>query len=388
MKTRIRHLISVLSLVADAPNASDARSLILQWILDEADRSGGNKHRIRRNLIWSNHVRGKDATTKFAALVWNAAANEQHDALVSIVRATSDEQALRAHLVSLAPQTTLSARWIHEQVATRDLDRRLTHILLSRAHMPFNELRSLVGVWLGRWGTEGTFDEVIEATGSVRIGVMVDFLRGKVRSHHFRRGTEPLERMRGARTECEVTHRRQNDDPTYITRGAERTDNDAPDTATAFDEDGEVMGVDFIDRSESPEESTARNLDTEQQINMLREMTRINHGKAGDRFVRFFDLHAKGLTFDEMALIEGVSRDRAKKIVTEIRTGLRISISREQAAKTILRAIEDEPFSTADEIEADLQIEADVVAECLHLLCRSGEVTEAPGQSYVLTRNL
>lgn len=388
MKVRIALLISVLSHVADSTNASEARSLILQWILDESKRTGGNKHRIRRNLIWSNHIRGTSATDKFASLVWDAAANQTHEPLINTVRAKDDEQALRTHLSSLAPQTTLSARWIQEQVTNHDLDRRLTSSLLRRAYMEYAELRSLVGVWLGRWGAEGTFDEVLEAEGTVHPGVMVKFLQGKVRSHHFRRGTEPLERMRGARTECEITHRRQGDDPRYITRGAERSDNDAPETIAAFDEEGVITGVDFIDQSATPEAAVSHMRDTKHHINRLREITRLNHGAAGDRFVRFFDLLAEGRSFDEMAAVEGVSRERAKKIVNEIRAGLRVSISREKATETILRAIEEEPFSTADEIEADLQIEAEVVTDCLRMLCHLGTVTEAQGRSYVLTRNL
>ncbi len=389
MKKRISLLIAVLSAVSDAPNTNDARSRILQWILDEASRTGGNKHLVRRNLIWSNRVRGPSATDKFSDLVWEAAANGQHDALVNTVRATSDEQALRDHLASLGPQTTLSARWIQEQVTQHDLDRRLTSTLIRRAYMDYNELRSLVGVWLGQWGFDGTFDEVLEAEGTVHIRVLVKFLRGKIRSHHFRRGTEPLERMRGARTECEVNHMRMSNDPDYITRGAERSDPNAPDViGRRKEQDGREEDTVFISDTMNPEAVVACYRDTSSQINTLREMTRLNHGAAGDRFVRFFDHLADGMTFDEMAREEDCSRERAKKIINEIRAGLRSTISRERAVNTILRAIEEEPFSTANEIESNLQIEADVVEECLRMLCHLGTVTEFSGQSYILTRNL
>ena len=388
MKNRIISLISVLSLVADAANTADARSLIIQWILDEADRTGKSKHLVRRNLIWSNRVRGKNATSKFAHLVWDAAENGQHDALVNTVCATNDEQELRAHLAGLAPQTNLSTRWIHEQVAFHDLDRRLTSTLLRRSWMDYNELRSLVGVWLGQWGFEGTFDEVLKAEGTVHTRVLVKFLRGKIRSHHFRRGASPLERMRGARTEGEIHHRRMSGNSQHITRGAERSDPDAPKAVVYKDEGEKDRHVEFIANTMDPEAAVVLAQETGSRINMLREMTRLNHGAAGDRFVRFFDHLAEGMTFDEMAQREDCSRDRAKKIVNEIREGLRNTISREKATETILRAIEDEPFSTADEIKADLQIEADVIAGCLRMLCHLGTVTEVPGQSYVLTRNL
>lgn len=389
MKVRIALLSSVLTLVSDSPDANAARNLVLQWILDEASRTGGNKHRIRRNLIWSNHVRGDDATSKFAHLVWDAAANQNHDPLVNTVRATDDEQALRDHLMSLAaPPPLTSAAWIEEQVTHHDLDRKLTGILLRRAHMEYSELRSLVGLWLARWGAEGTFDEVLAAEGTVRTRVLVQWLRRKIRSHHFRRGTEPVERMFGARTECEVEHRRQQDDPTWITRGAEYMDNDACRTAALYDEDGVEIGVEFIDSSETPEEAVSRKRDTAAEVSRLRKIVHNNAGKAGDRFVRFYDLMAEGHSLEHIALIEGVSDNRAKKITGEIRVGLRDSIDRSRAAEVILRAIEDEPFTTADEIGTDLQIEADVVAECLRDLCSTGAVTEVPGQSYILTRNL
>ena len=388
MKVRIALLISVLSHVADSTDASEARSLILQWILDEAERTGGNKHRIRRNLIWSNHVRGSSATDKFASLVWDAAANQTHEPLITTVRAKGDEQALRDHLSSLAPQTTLSARWVEKQVLENDLDRKLTKYLLRRSRMEYNELRSLVGHWLGKWGVDGTFDTVLAEEGTVHIRVLMGFLRGKIRSHHFRRGTEPLERRYGARTENEIVNRRRTGDSKWITSGAERVDNDSYETALVFDDESTAIGVEFIDSAESPEDAAIRRLDTERQMKMLRAHTRINHGSAGERFTRVLGLMAQGMTTEQVAVAEGVSDGRAKKLTNEVRAGLRKSVSRNLVADAIIRTVSDEPFSTRSEIEETLQIESDVVDFCLRYLVDEGEITEFSGQSYVLTRNL
>lgn len=387
MKVRISYLISVLSDVSDAPNASEARSRVLQWILDEASRSGGNKHRIRRNLIWSNHVRGKDATSTFAHLVWDAAANQNHDPLVSTVRATDDEQALRDHLTSLAaPRPLTSAEWVAMQVAEHDLDRHLTATLLRKSRMEYSELRSLVGLWLARWGADGTFDDVLAKEGNVKIGVLVRFMQGKIRNHHFRRGGEPLERMRGARTEHEVKMTREKG-VSFRSRGSDEIDADAPDAVMVYDEENPI-GFDFVDLESSVEDRMIRVTETEADMAFCREQVPRNHGAAAERFSRIFERLAVGQSVDEIANEEGVSVGRAAKLAYEVRAGLRASMIARETAQKILQMIKDEPFSTRQEIEEDLAIEAALVEDCLDLLLHRGTISEANGESYILTRDL
>ena len=388
MKVRISYLISVLSDVSDAPNASEARSRVLQWILDEADRSGGNKHRIRRNLIWSNHVRGNDATSTFAHLVWDAAANQNHDPLVSTVRATDDEQSLRDHLTSLAsPRPLTSAEWVAIQVAEHDLDRHLTTTLLRKSRMEYSELRSLVGLWLAHWGAEGTFDDVLAEEGDVKIGVLVRFMQGKIRNHHFRRGGEPLERMRGARTEHEVKMTRQTG-VAFRSRGSYEIDADAPGAVVVYDDKENSIGFDFVDQESSVEDRMIQVTEAEADMAFCREQVPRNHGAAADRFSRIFERLAAGQSVDEIANEEGVSVGRAAKLTCEVRAGLRASMIARETAQKILQMIKDEPFSTRQEIEEDLAIEAALVEDCLDLLLHRGTISEADGESYILTRDL
>ena len=391
MKVRIKALASVLSLVVDAPNSSVARSLILQWILDEADRTGGNKHRIRRNLIWSNHVRGSNATSAFASLVWNAAANRQHDPLVATVRPGTDEQDLRDHLASLHRPLT-SAEWVAVQVAEHDLDRRLTKMLLKRSAMEFNELRSLVGLWLARWGHDGTFDDVLAAEGEVKIGALYNFLRGKIRNHHFRRGAEPLERLRGALTEHETKMSRETGS-NYRTAGSTHIDSEAPSAVLVRGRDSEIrdseiIGFQFVDTGESAEDALIRVSEHADLMQFCRDQVVVNHGAAADRFSRIFERMAKGQTVHEIAEQEDVSEGRAVKLTYEIRSGLREAQVNRETARQILKMIEDEPFSTRQEIGEDLAIEATIVNDCLNLLINGGAISEVGGESYVLTKNL
>jgi len=83
-----------------------------------------------------------------------------------------------------------------------------------------------------------------------------------------------------------------------------------------------------------------------------------------------------------------VSEGRAVKLAYEIRSGLREAQVNRETARQILKMIEDEPFSTRQEIGEDLAIEATIVNDCLNLLINGGAISEVGGESYVLTKNL
>ncbi len=385
MKRRISRLVCLLShLHTTVPkDGPEAETTISSWLKATASSEGINRSILRRDLIFSNHYRGDGSTSRFASDAL-AASQGRGDDLLAAVNAKADETYLKEVIAGFVPRT-LSAIWIEDQIQNHGLCGRLTTVLLRRSRDSASEMRSFVGLWLATWGNEGTFDAVLKTEGTVRVSVIIDFLKKKLRSEYYSRGQNPLLRMRGARTELEIRRRRQ-EGRDVILAGAPEW---GIETQTVYDENESAVGFDFVDTTtESPEDALIRKDLSKARIEKCRSTLMENHPKAAERFVRIFDAMAQGQSRDEIAGLEDISISRAAKLVCEIRSELRISEISVEEADVILRAINDEPFSTREEIAESVKMDSDAIARCLRYLVETEIVSEKEGDSYVLTSRL
>ena len=389
MKKRIAYLSSILSLTfrSQPQTAAEHETLISDWLNETAADQGISRHTLRRDLIFSNGYRGEGSTTAFASDVRNAIAGNPDDLLTQI-KARKDEPALRDLLASfVAPKPPTSAEWIEQQVREHNLDGRLSSILKKKSRDDYAEVRSFVGLWLATWGHEGTFDEVLAQEGTVRIGVLVRFLQGKLRNEYYQRGREPLCRMFGARTEHEVRVRRETDDNDYISKGAEKISGSAPEVSYTYDDD-EVTGFEVVTPERDIETDLIQRDEAKRKTTTFRAKLRKNHPKAHERYLRIFDRMVEGQRRDDIAAAEGISTKRAGTLTCEIRAELRQGLSREHAAE-ILSVIERTPHSTREDIEKTMTLNTRAITQCLRYLLDKNLISESEEEEEAyITANL
>ena len=118
-------------------------------------------------------------------------------------------------------------------------------------------------------------------------------------------------------------------------------------------------------------------------LDRVREALVRNKPGAAPRFGRVFDSLVEGATIKDLSRMEHVSRNRAAAIVADARLAIREAAQVTRDAKKILSYIQDEPFSTSENIRDDLSVETDLKWLLGELVAR-GRISQR-GPSYLLT---
>ncbi|MGY8805769.1 MAG: hypothetical protein ACKVK6_16230, partial [bacterium] len=361
MKKRIASLSCILSLTFQSKPQTTAEheTLISDWLHETSTNRGISRHTLRRDLIYSNGYKGTGATQAFASDVWDAVLGEPRNLLTQI-KARKDEPALRDLLDTFTTAPMTSAEWIEQHVRENDLDGHLTNILKRKSYEEYAEIRSFVGLWLATWGHRGTFDEVIAKHGFVRIGILVRFLKGKLRSDRYQRGCEPIHRMYGARTEHEIKMRQEMGDSDYISKNAENVSGLPSDGVYIFRSDeGDEPKAHFVFTSpQNTEINLIHQKEKEQRLKAFKTQLRKAHPKAHERYLRIFDRMVEGQNRTDIAAEEGISTKRAGVLTGEIRAELRKGMLDRGQASKVLALVEHSPRMTREDTEEDTTVDA------------------------------
>ena len=156
----------------------------------------------------------------------------------------------------------------------------------------------------------------------------------------------------------------------------------------AYEGSDEDLQEIIISPTPNPEEVLLMSDEETTEINGGRALIRAGHRGAADRYQRVFDALIGGATRDEIALKEGVSVLRASHLAGRVRKTLREGPVTVGNAQRILRLVAEEPWSTRDEIQADLRLDAVETRRALAYLCEQGILDEATGESYAVVKSL
>ncbi len=130
----------------------------------------------------------------------------------------------------------------------------------------------------------------------------------------------------------------------------------------------------------------------------------MERGRAADRYARIFDRLMSGCPKEEAAVLEGVSELRVSHLYQRVRDDMKRAPLLMQVSLQVLRLISEEPYSTLDELDEQVEelvpevatSEDDTTSEvrkkqqaelhkALRLLVMRGLATEAKGCSYAPT---
>lgn len=124
-------------------------------------------------------------------------------------------------------------------------------------------------------------------------------------------------------------------------------------------------------------------LSWQQGLDRVRDAVLRQRSRAGDRYGRLFDDLCDGTSVREIAKREDISENRAGNLRAGTRAAIKDAIQMATDARSVLTYIGDEPFSTRDDIEEDLEIKSNLTILLRELVANRRLIDQ--GGSYRIT---
>lgn len=371
LRARTVRLIEVIDTVRsqnpDSPQTCD--SLVREAFATLGEAQGCGRKLFNRDVVYGHGYRGRQAVEEFAGELYNALQGNMRDLLSRIKREEQES-------VVLSLQGNVSTReWLNQRLES-GLVNRLCYKL--RHRFPLETREDIVGavhIAIGVWGAEGSFDSHLRRGYQPSLSNLADWIGRKIINQLRRRGQDALLReMRGSRTDRE-----------YHNEGKIAVDAMSVTSfsiAQVLDPDGKAVKgqFDIVDNS-SEEES---GVDAE-FLDLARDCLRAARPQSHERMLRVFDLMCAGASRQQIADEEGITTLRAGHLTARVRSDLRESLITLKMAKTILEYVIEEPFSTKNEIQGDLEYPPVHFNRAIRLLGFRCLLTTHEGDSYLAT---
>jgi hypothetical protein len=281
-----------------------------------------------------------------------------------------------------AREETLSMKWFREQITQNQLDVRVASTLKKKFHREdFEELVSHVRFHFALWGSEGYCDKFLLAGKPPSVACLAHWCGNKMVQHLFTEGKDALGReIRGARTQKERDRTRETGEE-FVFPDSLKLPSDVPRAVKVLKDGGE-SSWDFVSPPPGPELEEI----TEGHIGLARDIVRARRARNPEKYARFFDHLVQGRTREETAALEGVSHLQVNSLYSKVKEDLRAAPQVLELALKVLVAISEEPFSTADELREEAELEDKELKLALKFLLLRGLAQEREGESWVLTQ--
>lgn len=381
MTKRLHYLCDLISFLSTQSHtdANGVASAISDWMTATANARNIKRAIVRRDVIRQNGYSGTGAQMRFAADLY-AALNGSPNALFAVLR-PADREVIGSRLADptvvveapveapepvevvetastpevepeapveapeppveepVAPVRTASRIWIEKQIQQQALISRLTAVLSRRDPMADREdIESDVGYWLAEWAERGAFDKVLAEKERVPFSWLVRAIERKGHSARYQKGSEPLTRMRGARTEHEINQRVMLGDSQWVHE--ETLASGGWSCAPVYDDSDNYVGEEVVDRSSLADERLDEERTNHNVRAFGREVIRARYRGNADRYLRVYEMLLDGATTAEVAEADGCSHVRASALRYRVRTALKESgelISHSEQIISLLR---------------------------------------------------
>lgn len=304
---------------------------------------------------------------------------------------------------SAAPQVLQASptmEWLREQMEGNRIHYRVASILKSKyPNEDYEELVSHVQYVFTVLGSKGACDGHLAEGKPPTVSILAHWAIQKLVQTWYAEGKDALGReYKGARTQKEMDRVRHGQEG-FVFPESLRRDNDAPEAHAVYSDKGEQTGWDFTDPNDLPGESVSLEVRGrheegdlsavfhEEQLELARDVIRVRRARNPERYARFFDHLIQGRSKEETAAIEGVSNLRVTHLYSRVREDLREAPALLEVALKVLKALQEEPSSSAEEIEEDHQLPSRELGTALDLLTLRGLAREERGQRWVLTES-
>ena len=384
---RLSYLTTLIAGFTAAPeDASSVERETSIWITITAEATSRKRSIVRRDLVLQNGYKGAGAQTRFATDLY-AALTGQPEALLSVLR-EGDRDLVLGSLPSyaasevaevttetedapeVAPEApvvepvaapvveeTATRIWVDQQSNEAGLVNRIAAVLKKRdIGTDIDEIRSDVGLWLGEWGSKGTFDEVIAEKGSIPFSWLVRAVERKRTSATYRDAQDALARNRGARTQHEINQRVELGLDDYRAPESLACGELEVISTKGEDKSGDTSwSHEFVSPEASPEDLVQEYCDRDHVIAEGREIVAAAYRGAVERYTAVYDALIEGGTTEDIVQIDGCNESRAITLKSKVRSALREGVTTTGDARATLYLLRIEPFSTKDEIKDHLR---------------------------------
>lgn len=437
IKTTPRRLALLTNLIsgftATPEDDASVEREISVWITATAEEQGRKRSIVRRDLVLQNGFKGAGAQTRFASALLSALRG-QPDTLLAALREGDREIVLDvlpesdtdtapveaaqpvepvveaapepvveeapveapAAPVKAAPPTSTPTRiWLERQCKEAGLVNRIAAVLKKRDRgTDFDEICSDVGLWLGEWGSKGTFDSVLDEKGSIPFSWLVRAVERKRTSTTYKEAQDALARRRGARTQHEINQRLELGVADYVAPDSLQSSGDLQVIYTK-DEDksgGAAWSHEIVTPETSPEDMVQQYLDRDHEVAEGREVVAAAYRGAVERYTAVYDALIDGASTEEIAIMDGCPESRAVALASKVRAALRAGGQTRDDARHTVTLLDEEPWSTKGEIKEHLRDKTGTVVDnprwqrLVAYLSSHDLIKEGWGDTYALTR--
>ena len=264
-----------------------------------------------------------------------------------------------------------------EEGLKRGLDRVVAgRVLKKNPHMDYDEVLSEVHEWFAYWAKMGTCDPYLKKGAPPSAGVLAFWANQKIRRSTYKQALDPVNReLRGFRTQREIENRKDNGGKDYLTPGAETLDpTSAVRVSWKISSEGEkpepVFGIE-------PEEVSQEELSKRDLVARVLDLC---HPTTKGVYSQVWKKSYDGESVQDIAQSLACNESQAHELRKQVRASVKTRVAPViQTAQKILKLLEQEPFSTHEEIREEAGKQADTA---LGFLIGENLVKKVPGNCY------
>jgi hypothetical protein len=348
--------------------------LVAEALKNLPKKVGVKRQSFRRDVVIAHGFKGEGAQASLSREMWDFWTGENKDLLVRF----SDEY--RKELLDFknsksGPKKVRSFRdWFESQNQHKLLTGMAKSLQRRYPMEEFDECLSMVGMCVAYWLNEGNLDAKIEEKGDMSVTLLNGWIRRRHLNEIHSRGTEPLFRMRGARTNTEKTSIWRDGNKTGMAEEAVQSGGWA--TAIAENDSEDEFEFEVICQNKTPEESIidANSLQVLKGVNT--SVVEACYPGAADRYVSVLRILEEGGDRVTIAEEHGISVARGGHLACRIRNAIKCSIDN---APKVLEAIQNEPWITREELMGELGMKKKDLNVTLAYLLKNGGIKEING---------
>lgn len=333
-----------------------------------AQAEGLNRSRVHKTVVHDSGYKGRGAQDRAAADI--------HAGTYPGMKAVAEPVTTKPEPAATNPTRV----WLERALLERNLVERVTRIVHRRYPIEdVDDVQGKVHEMIGYWANRGSFDAELEKGNPPSATRLAAWVANRIKGDLNKRGRDGLWRvMRGSRTLSEY-HAGASD--------AVTSDDTYEAHAIVGDDDGQVIGMEFVDPTPTIEQRCAENDVSRDDVTAaLRNAITAAHPNAASRYLAILEdvcthQEAAGAVINER---EQCSNRRAAKLIGRVRDDIRQAAwSTVAHARAILHELVREPFSTRSELIAELRIPSGDLDRAVRMLLASGYASDVGNQSYL-----
>lgn len=335
---------------------------------------GVKRQSFRRDVVIAHGFKGKGAQDALSREFWGFWKGESDSVLARL--SEEYQTKIKEYRDSKSSPTRIRTfrDWFESQNQSKLLNSMAKNLQRKYPMEEFEECLSMVGMCVAHWLNEGNLDAKIEERGDMSVTLLNNWIRRRHLNEVHSRGTEPLFRMKGARTNAEKTSVWRNGNKTGMAEEAVQSGGWSVAVSESNNED--EFEFEVVCQGKTPEQAVLDSRAASHLMDTHTSVVEACYPGASDRYVSVLRILEEGGDRVTIAEEHGISVARGGHLACRVRNAIKSSIAN---APKVLQAIAEEPWSTRDELMEELQMEKKEFNTTVAYLLSKGGIKEKDG---------